>query len=194
MSFTTVEQVALFLNRDISDFTDLELAQISMTIPFIDGVINNYCGWNMLATDYTDKRYDGTGTDTLDLCLYPINSVTSVRDRASDGTFTENVDSIEYLAEDGVLMMLPYAQTTTFNKGSKNFFITFNAGFTQANMPHELAYAGTYLVALNCDKITDESIGLTEENFEKIKFTNSSVELPVLVKRSLDRFRLVSIF
>lgn len=210
MSFTTVDEVALFLNRAKADLTTLELAQINLTIPYMDGVINNYCGWNMLATDYTNKRFDGSGTKQLDLRLYPVNSVTQVRVRAADGTFTDVTDGIEIL-EDGIIQFTPFATTsmTTFTAGTKNWYVSFNAGFTAAtpelpgppvvpatpgNVPTELAYAANFLTSIHFNKIIDENMSSEEEKFEGITFKNATLELPVTVKRALDRFRMVSIF
>lgn len=196
MSFTTVESVALFLNRDIADFTALELAQVAALIINIDGIINNYCGWTMTATDYTDKRFNGSGTDTLDLRVYPINSVTSVRLRDTEGVFTDITDSIEIL-DDGILQILPYqgvSGATSFTSGKNNCFITFNAGFEDGSIPHELEYAANQLASLNFNKITDENLSAEEEVFDNIRFKNNTLELPLVVRRNLDRYRLISVY
>ncbi len=195
MSYATVEEVALFLNREVTDFSALELAQINFLLPYIDGVINNYCGWNMLDTEYTDKRFDGSGTDSLDLRLSPVSSLIQARVRAADGTFTDATDGIELL-DDGVIKFLPYATTeiTTFTAGSKNWFISFTAGYDSSNIPYELSYASCCLVALHFNKIIDENLGEQEEKFGEVTFKNESLAIPKPVARLLDRFRLVSIF
>lgn len=195
MSFTTVDEVALFLNMDVDTLSDLELAQIEMTIPYVDGIINDYCGWNMLATDYTLKRFDGSGTNTLDLRMYPINTLTLAKVRAADGTFVDATVGIEIL-DDGILQFLPYAttETTSFTAGVKNWFLTFNAGFATGNIPHSLAYSANYLTSINFSKMTAGNIGELEEKVEGISIKSDLLELPVNVKRSLDRYRLVSIF
>jgi hypothetical protein len=195
MSFTTVDEVALFLNRDIADLTDFEHAQINMAILYVDGVINNYCGWNMLATDYVDKRYDGSGLSTQDLRLYPINSVTTVKSREADGSFTDATLGVEIL-EGGILQFLPYATTsvTTFTAGVTNWFISFNAGFEEGNIPFELAYAANFLTTLHFNKFRDENLGEDEEKFGEATFKNTNLVLPKTVTRVLDRYRLVSIF
>lgn len=195
MSYTTVDEVALFLNREVADLTALETSQLGTTISYMDGVINNYCGWNLLATDYTDKRFDGSGTNTLDLRLSPVNTITEVKVRAADGTFTEVTTGIEIL-EDGLIQFLPWAVTdvTTFTTGVKNWFITFNAGFEDGEVPYELRYAATFLTAIHFNKIIDENMGAEEEKFEGVTFKNITLEMPSSVKRTLDRYRLVSIF
>lgn len=210
MSYTTVDNVALFLNRDILDLTVQETTQINLLIQQVDGVINSYCGWDMRATTYTDKRFDGTGTNTMDLELYPINSITQVRVRDTDGSFIDVTAGVETL-EGGLIQFLPWATTdvTTFTAGVSNWFLTFNAGFTPeipavvgppavaaipTTVPHELSYAASYLVALNFIKIIDESISATEEKFSEITLHNVDMELPKMIKRVLDRHRKVSIY
>lgn len=216
MSFTTVEEVALYLNRNLIDFDTLELEQINMLISHVDGMINNYCGWDMIAQDYVDKRFDGSGTNTLDLRLYPVNYITQVRVRADDGTFTDVTDGIEIL-DDGLIQFLPYASTdyTTFTTGTKNWFISVNAGFHQAiaevvadagppvieavaaqasNVPKDLTYAASTLVAQHFNKLIDENIGSEEEQFDGATLKNAPLIITSPVRRMLDRYRMVSIF
>lgn len=191
MSFTTVDNVTMFLNKET--LTSFEEDVVRMLIPYVDGVMNNYCGTNLLATDYTDVRFDGSGSDTLDLKVYPINSVTHVKLREDATTFTDVVTSV-YLNNDSYLYLDPYADTTTFPSGRKNVYVTFNAGYTEDAVPAELGYAACHLISINFRKITDETIGIEEGKFGEADFKLSSLELPVLVKRVLDRYRMVSIY
>lgn len=195
MSYTTIEDVALFLNRDIAELTSMEVAQIGMSINYIDGLINNYCGWNMLNTSYVGKRFDGSGVNSLDLRLYPINAITQVKVRADDGTFTDVTDGIEVL-DDGIIQFLPYADTdvTVFTSGTKNWYISFNAGYLPGEVPQELSYAASYLVTLHFNKIIDENLGSEDEKFEGTTFKNTSLAIPPTVTRTLDRFRMVSVY
>jgi len=191
MSFTTVDNVTMFLNKE--SLTSFEEDVVRMLIPYIDGVINNYCGTNLLATDYTDIRFNGSGSDTLDLKVYPINSVTRVKIREDVTTFNDVVTSV-YLNNDSYLYLDQYADTTTFPAGRKNIYVTFNAGYAEDAVPSELGYAACNLISLNFRKITDETIGIDAGKFGEADFKLSSLELPVLVKRVLDRYRMVSIY
>ena len=181
MSFTTVEAAILFCNQDIDALSDMQQAQVSAMILYIDGVICNYCGWNLLATDYVNKRFDGDGSTSIDLRVNPINSVLQVRERASDLTFTDYTSQIEIFPEDGVIQLLPTAGVS-FTAGIKNEFVSFNAGFTEGSIPYDLQYAANYLVGVKAQKNTAIDIDF------------NSIELPLLVQRVLDRYRLVSIF
>lgn len=194
MSFTTVDNVRMFLNTD--SLSVFETGIINMLIPMVDGVIKNYCGWNLLETDYTEKLFDGTGTGTLDLRVYPINSITSVIEIDTDGVETELIAELvtEYDIEDSYIRFKTGSDYTSFTAGTKNYKITFNAGFTTLIMPSELVYAASYLVTINYNKITNDMIGVSEGKFNEITAKFDTVELPVLVKRVLDRYRIISIF
>ena len=192
MSFTTVDNVKLFLSKDT--LTTLETSIVTMLIPLIDGVIKNYCGWELLAKDYTDVVFDGTGSDTLDLRVYPINSVTSVKIREDISTFTDVTSSLDVLTGDSYLRLDQYAETITFTPGTRNIYISFNAGFVDADIPAELVYAANFLTTINFKKISNEMIGISEGKFKNIDVKFDSLELPVLVKRVLDRYRIVSVY
>lgn len=191
MSFTTVEKCALFLNKEA--LTTMEEDVLAMMIPMMDGVMNNYCGFDLLATDYIDKRFNGSGLGTLDTKLYPINTVTAAKIREDVTTFTDITTSI-YTMDDTYLYLDQYGDTTVFPSGTHNIYLTFNAGFSDANMPGDLAYAGCYLVTTNANKVLREMTGIQEGDFSQIKFKMDSIELPVLVKRVLDRYRVVTVY
>lgn len=191
MSFTTVDKCAIFLNKET--LTTMEEDVIGMMIPMMDGVINNYCGTNLLATDYTDRKYSGSGSDILDTKLYPINSITSVKIREDVSTFTDVTTSV-YTMEDTYLYLDQYGDTTSFPAGTHNIYVTFNAGFAEDAMPGELSYAASYLTTLNANKILREMAGIQEGDFRQLNFKTDSIELPVLVKRVLDRYRVVTVY
>lgn len=191
MSFTTVEKVAIALNKET--LTTMEEDAVLMMIPMIDGVFNNYCGFNMLATNYTAKRFSGTGSGTLDLKLYPINTVVQVQIREDVSTFTDVTTSI-YLMDDTYLYLDQYADTTSFPTGTHNIYVTFNAGFAEDAMPGDLSYAANYLVSTNIKKILTEMAGIAEGAFSQLNFKMDTMELPGLVQQVLDRYRVVTVY
>ncbi len=193
MSFATVETVSAFMNKEVIDLTPLELTQINLLIPQVDGIITNYCGWNMLATDYTNKRYDGNGLNSLDLRVYPINFITSLRMRDSGGTYTDYDPTTVEILEGGVIQFDPaVASGSSFTFGTSNIFVSFNAGYEE--IPGDIEYAANYLVSLNLKKIMNEMMGVESGRFNDVEVRFDSLELPIMVKRVLDRFRLISIF
>lgn len=190
MSYTTLGQVALSLNKDELTLTPFQESVITQIIGFVDGIIDNYCGMPLLETAYTDKRYNGSGTDILDLGLFPVNTITTVRDKAVDGTFTDITSTIDIL-EDGLIQINP-AIGGTFTSGSRNIYCTFTAGWE--TVPADLAYAATEVARLHFRKTETEMFGIKEQKFENTTVTMESDEIPVWVKRVLDRYRKVSIY
>lgn len=186
MSFTTLDNVALYLNKlDATELTALETAQISMIITQVDGIIQNYCGWKLLATDYTDKKFNGSGTTQLDLQAYPLISVTSVTMDSEDITsLVEETDPEGYLTTN---------DDSTFTKGTNNIVVTFRAGFEDADMPSELIYAATYMVVLNYQKITTEQIGIAKGKVDAVEVTYESSNLPTLVQNVLNLYMRVAV-
>jgi hypothetical protein len=184
MSFTTIEDVMLFLNKE--ELTDLEVSQVTALISQMDGVIANYCGWAVLATDYVGKKFSGDGTSSeITLSSYPLNSITSV---VQDGV--EIKDTLEASNEEGILFIAD--GTTKFTKGLRNIVASYNAGFTA--VPSDLVYAASYLVGVHFDRISESTIAVEDEKFNTITVKHASTDLPKLVIRVLDRYRLISIY
>jgi len=189
MSFTTVANVKTFLNQDV--LTTAQNSTISALILLIDGVISNYCGWAMLAKDYEEKKFNGNGDTELDLGVYPVNSVEEVL-IYDDLTYTvfEDVTADIVAAEDeGVLLFKD--GSTVFTLGRRNISISFNAGFAEEEMPDDLKYAASYLVAIEYTKIDKETLGVSAQKFNNLEEKFESDDLPMLVKRVLDRYRKI---
>ena len=192
MSFTTADNVLLWLNKSTS--TVLEDAQIAMILPLVDGVIQNYCGWQMLAATYTNKAYAGDGTANLSLGIWPINSVTSV---TLDGlNITADVTNSP---SDGILTYM----AGTFALAGK-VLVSFNAGYGYVNtavtpnvtepIPLDLQYAAVHLAAVEIKRIVNELLAIDEGKFQTLDVKLSSTDLPLLVTRVLDRYRMIKIY
>ena len=184
MSFTTLDNVALYLNKlDATELTPLETAQLSALITQVDGIIQNYCGWNILAKDYVSKKFNGTNADTIDIEAYPLISVTSV--------IMDTVDITSQITTANSEGYLITNDASTFSTGINNVTATYRAGFESANIPSELTYAATYLVVLNYQKITNEMFGVSKGKVDAVEVTFESSNLPTLVQNVLNRYMLV---
>lgn len=183
MPFTTLASVTTLLNRTSLSAEDTAL--VNLMIPMVDGTIRNYCGWDVLATDYV-KSFSGNGGATLDLKAYPINTLTSLLIDAVDTTASVSINADEgelYFTSDSGL---------TFTSGTLNIVASFNAGYSV--VPAELAYAAGWLVTLNVKRILDESVGVTKERFNDISVEYDKVDIPPMVKNILDRYRRIGIY
>jgi hypothetical protein len=152
----------------------------------VDGMIRNYCGWNILAKDYTNKKFSGNGATTLDLHVYPVNTLTSL-----------TIDGVSYTAavslnnDDGELYFTSDSGAT-FAAGTLNIVTSFNAGYT--TVPSDLEYAANWLVTLNAKRIMDESVGIHSEKFNDIAVEYDKADIPVMVKQMLDPYRWIGIY
>lgn len=184
MNFTTADKVRMFLARtELDPLTDLPV--IYMLIEQIDGVIKNYCGWEILAKDYT-KTFSGDGSTSLDLDVYPLVSVASC---TVDGE--DLVEDLELIPEDGEVYFTSDSGYS-FTSGTRNVVVTFNAGY--ATPPEDLSYAATYMAASNFRQIIEETVGIQSDSFKDLTVEYSSTDLPDIVKRVLDRYRKIKIF
>lgn len=184
MSFTTIDNVKLMLGK--STLTTMETAQLQMLIGMIDGVINNYCGWNLLETAYTDVNYTGNDTSILDLGVYPVVTLTKVYD-VTNSLDIKSLVTCSLL--DGVLT---YA-SSTFSSAS-TYQLSFTAGLAANAIPQDLSYAASYLTVIQYNRIADDSVGVEERKFNNISVKYDAEDIPKLVKRVLDRYRKISIF
>lgn len=190
MSFTDLDTVMLFLNKD--SLNPKEELQVGMLITQVNGLIENYCGWDMLAKTYTNVKFNGTGDSQLDLKVYPINTLTKVE--VSDGSTTYNITStVNSIADSGILYFPSGATSdiTTFLSGTQNITLSFNAGFgyNGAAIPNALKMAATELVVIYFNRISLENIGVKRERFEQDEVEYDKTDIPSGVARRLDRYR-----
>lgn len=186
MSFTTLDDVALYLNKISSvDFTELETAQLSALIRQVEGLIQNYCGWKILSTTYTSRKFSGTGTNSIDLEAFPLTAVVSA---------TMDGDSITSIVDQtNAYGCLVTNDDSTFTSGTDNIVVTYTAGFLPGNVPADLVYAATYMVILNYNKINTDMFGISKGRFNDTEVTFENTNLPTLVQNVLDQYRLVII-
>lgn len=191
MSFTNLDTVTLYLNRE--ELTLLESQQVEMLIKQVDGIISNYCGWDMLASERV-KRLNGNGTADLDLGAYPLNSLTHVK--YNDGTgWVDVTTDCDLIASEGIISLFSdSASITTFPAGTRNVEVSANLGYSAEAMPWELTYAASMLVITLFNRITTENIGVNKERFEQDEVEYSSVDIPPGVAKVLDRYRKLWVF
>lgn len=184
MSFTTTDNVKMFLNKET--LTPFEEYQINLLIPMADGIIEDYCGRpaQMLASDYVLSPYKGTGTEELNLRIWPINEVAAVLLDDEDITAACELDPAN-----GVLTYVG----STFPLSSR-IKVSFNGGYSSTNIPGGLSYAATFLVATNFHRIAEGQLGLVEGKFDQTAFKLDSTDLPKIVTNQLERHRKLSIY
>lgn len=189
MAFTTVDTVKLYLNK--TNLTLQESQIVDMLISMVDGQIESYCGWEMLAKDYTNVTVDGNGESELDLGVLPINTVTLVKIDDGAGTVTTVTSEVKLKADEGIIYLPDTATLTSFTSGTRNVTLTYNAGYS--TIPSELVFAATQLVVIQFNRIIQENIGVVEEENPKVKVKYDKTDIPESVQRILNRYRKVYI-
>lgn len=191
-SFTTVEQVKLYLDKDT--LATREQMQVEMLIAQVDSSIQNYCGWKMLETDYTDKRFNGTGESELDLKVYPLTTLTKVEIEDADGALTDITSDVRIVEDTGVIYLKSTSATvTTFTAGSRNVICDFTAGYSEDTLPAELSLIATQLVVMHFNRIVQQTTGLAEGQFNEVSVKYNQELLTPDVKRFLDHYRIAYI-
>jgi len=186
MSFTDTETVQHFLNKEELD--QLSTIQVEMLIEMVDGLIEDYCGWHVLAQDYTDKKYNGTGLAQFDLKVYPISNVSSVTVSDSSGAVTDVTADILSIDDEGILYFKPGSATlTSFTAGTQNVTVSFTGGYSE--IPSSLKMAATEMVVRYFNRVTTENIGVNKERFEQDEVEYDKVDITPAVARVLDKYK-----
>jgi|LGVE01.1.fsa_nt_gb hypothetical protein len=182
MEFTTVVNVQNFLGKD--SLTAQESTTIEMLISMVGGIINNYCGWNILSKDY-DRVVDGSGSTSMDLGAFPINTVASCIVGDLDYTAEVAID-----AENGEIYF-PTSTSLSFGSATKSVVVEYNAGFTE--VPPELNYAACVLTTINYNRIVQKNLGVIKEQFTEVSAEYGANDIPELVQNVLDRYKKIGI-
>lgn len=102
--------------------------------------ISTFCKRNFLSQAYVNEYYNGDGGRDLFLKQYPVTALTRVANydpyTDSEYEYTENTDFIVEDAEGGILH-----RKSGWNKGTKNFRVSYTAGYTADNLPDDLKTA-----------------------------------------------------
>ena len=132
-ALVTLEDTKSFLGITSSTYDDV----LTMLINMATDHIEKRCGRRFADTTYTEEEYDGTAVRTLAVKNFPITSTTTFKlekNNACDNTDDwEEIDSDEYWvdSETGII-----TRTTSFAKRTKNFRVTYSAGYDE--IPYDL--------------------------------------------------------
>jgi len=173
-ALVSVEEAKNYLLE--SPVTNLDTKE-DLIIRLINGLSSTaetYMNRKILARDYTED-YDGTGTDTIQLKQYPINSITSVcvdEDRQFPSSKEIQLDDIIIYSEEGKIRRSPsglyvYIDDETgkiikysvFNRGKKNVRIIYNAGYS--TVPYDIKHAVLEELVMHYENITKKKVGVT---------------------------------
>lgn len=108
-------------------------------------VVQNYTSRDLVRTAYTDQFHHGNGTRSIELCQYPLITLTAVKvvdGNETEESFTGSIFRTEL--ESGIIVFKP-SETGVFLNGFENLKITYTAGYTE--IPDDLQHV-TILMAI----------------------------------------------
>jgi hypothetical protein len=121
-----------------STLTAMEIANTQFVVNATNDKILRYLNRTLIQTNYTEIL-DSNGSDSILTKHYPITAISSIKiaDRPSDFATTTALDANEYVNRDThiTLYNLPYT------KGRAKIQVVYTAGYTVADIPHDLKYA-----------------------------------------------------
>lgn len=144
--------------------------------------------------DYTEY-YDGDGTRELILKNAPINSITSIhddvnRDFNSDSQIDVSADVLQE-TESGIVRL--WNNESAFVKGTANIKVVYNAGYTQALMPHDIRFAVNEMVGEWYFRLSkDNAFGVQSKTNGARSITYLERDIPPRAKKILDSWRFGS--
>ncbi len=168
--------------KDQLNLEDSEQTRAELVINAASETANRYAQRTLGAADYTED-IDGTGTRSVFVAQFPVNSLTAVyldSDRAF-GSDTEVTDYVLY--SDIGKLTRPEAYWT---KGVQNVRVEYNAGY--ASVPAEIQLAVLEVVAYNWRRIASQSIGVRSMSGEGVQ-TEFELTVPTNAQRVFESYR-----
>lgn len=146
---------------------------------------NNYTGRLLLSRTNTEK-FDGDGTNSLQLNNYPISSVVYLREDPLRvfGSDT-NIESEDYFYDDNNGTI--YLKNTVFQKGTKTVYVVYIGGYT--TVPESIKEAVLlYVGSAYRREYADQRFGVSSETVGDRTTTYATADIPPKAKALLDRY------
>jgi len=155
-------------------------AILEMLINMITDHIEKRTGLRFTDTTYSEEEYDGTGVKTLSINNFPITATQAFKleqnnawDNSDDW---EEVDTDEYWVDNDTGII---TKTSVFAKSTKNFRITYSAGYT--TIPYDLQLLVMNLISEILNKrssagVLEERLGDRTVKFDVVSIIDSNSE------------------
>lgn len=113
-------------------------AVLSTIISSVSTFVENYIGYTVASTTYTNEEFDGTGKEKYNIPVYPVTVFTSMdyRTTSANENSWEQIDSEDYFVylDEGYVHLIG-----GFHEGPKNYRMTYTAGYESTPADLELA-------------------------------------------------------
>ena len=179
-------QIKTYLSVDDTTDDDVIGFIAEATAQFIDSETNR----NIIASDVTEY-HDGDDTDAVMVNRYPINTAAASMQVWVDptGQFSGSQWQVptSMIAIDSGAGMVFYVGGE-FEEGRKNVKLSFNGGWTQADVPADLKRAFLKLIAIEYRLRSAKEEGKSSITRDLVSFTFQD-DIPSDVQRTIKRWR-----
>lgn len=164
------------------EIDESEKTRAELVINAASETANRYAQRTLGAADYTED-IDGTGTRSIFVTQFPVNSVTAayIDDDRAFGSDTEVTDYVLY--DDIGKLTRPDARWT---KGVRNVRVEYNAGYT--TVPYEVQLAVLEVIAYNWRRRASQSIGVRSMSGDGVS-TEFELTVPTNAQRVFESYR-----
>ena len=175
-SLVTLEDVKSFLGITLTTHDTV----LTMLINMVTDHIEKRCGRRFTDTTYTQEEYDGTAVRTLAVKYFPITSTETFKlevNNASDNSDDwEEIDTDEYWVDEATGII---TKTTPFAKRTKNYRVTYSAGYD--SIPYDLQLLAMTFISEIFNKrktggVLEESLGDRTVKFQVGSIIDNSDE------------------
>lgn len=199
MALTTIEKCKAYLGPSYTDPTDDFL---TMLVDDAQATVENYCNRKFDVHSYTAEQH--TSMHKIFVNNYPIKSVEAIRRVAPD------VFNIAYTAQDAMntfrihpsfIEMIDFKYVTMsnkimwMNKEESYVEVDYTAGYETNEIPNDLSFATTKLVAWEYKESRENRLGIESESVGAVKYTYSKKDMaiPAQISCVLDRYAKVRV-
>lgn len=199
MALTDITKCKAYLGAAYTDTTDDFL---TMLVDEVQAEIENYCNRKFDIHSYTAEQH--TSMHKIFVNNYPIKTVEAIRRVAPD------VFNIAYTAEDAMntfrihpsyIEMIDFKYVTMsnkimwMNKEESYVEVDYTAGYEQNEIPNDLSFAATKLVAWEYKESRENRLGIESESVGAVKYTYSKKDMaiPATISSVLDRYSKVRV-
>jgi uncharacterized phiE125 gp8 family phage protein len=183
----TQSEAATFLKLD--KYGPGQEDQVKILVDGINAAVIKHCNRKLVSQDFTEWR-DGGSRRILQLCEYPIISITSVTyyDESEAAT---SIASTDYWTDNdaGQLTLKPAAAHGSYwIKGVHNYKVVYKVGYAAASMPNDLKLACLTWIAVLWERVEHKRQTLASESFGDRNISYRFDKIPPEVESMLAPF------
>lgn len=176
--------------KSILDYEDSDQETVEFLINAASELASRIAGRNLSYSSREDY-FSGTGTDTLVLPLFPVNTLTDIRIDPSR-IFGDDTIVTEYEVDKGAGIL--YLFDSVFVKGRKTVKVKYTAGYNRTSgtgileTPSDLKEAILEIVRWNWGRLMGSNFGIKGQSADGIN-TSFEITVPLNARQIIEGYR-----